>query len=92
MVHGFPLQRLTMLTPTCLLNCRHRLTINMETQFIPRTLNFGNGNGADFLILYAQNYGNSLDLEGQTPPSSGLTFCHAPKNPHQKNVCLDRMP
>jgi hypothetical protein len=53
-------------------HCRHQLTVNFETQFVPRILNFGNGNGADFLILYAQNYGNSLDLEGTTPPNSGV--------------------
>ena len=38
---------------------------------MPRTLHFGNGNGADFLVLYAENYGSSLDESGNTPPSSG---------------------
>lgn len=56
--------------------CRHSLTINIETNFMPRTLQFGQGNGADFLVLYAENYGNSLDESGKTAPNSGkLHFC-----------------
>lgn len=41
---------------------------------MPRTLKFGQGNGADFLVLYAENYGDSLDETGQTAPRSGASL------------------
>jgi hypothetical protein len=52
--------------------CRHQLTVGVDSLFTPKTLNVGHGNGADFLILYAQNFGNDLDVKGTTPPHSGL--------------------
>jgi hypothetical protein len=46
--------------------CRHRLTINIETNFIPRIDT--DSNGAEFVILYSQNYGDSFTLEGLRKP------------------------
>jgi len=52
--------------------CRHQLTVNIETLFNPKVQHFGNNNGAVFLVVYAENYGNNLDLKGTTPPYSGV--------------------
>lgn len=52
---------------------------------MPRTLHFGNGNGADFLVLYAENYGSSLDESGNTPPSSGQASGLKDKTTHTLN-------
>ena len=51
--------------------CRHRLTVNIYTEFPIKLASDAWGQGAEFLILYAQNYGQNMD-DGQ--PNSGVVF------------------